>query len=86
MILKTVKPLSSQVERTKTENLKIEYSPIRIPYYEDKCIVKGAHRARPIFRIKGSKSCSPPLRFKGTDLGLSQKFCCMGCGCGCGTL
>jgi hypothetical protein len=52
MILKNEKPLSSLVERKKTEHLKIEYNPIRIPCYEDMCIIKGAYRARPIF-IRG---------------------------------
>ncbi len=52
MILKNEKPLSSLVERTKTEHLKMEHTPVRIPYYEDKSIIKGVYRDRPVFRIK----------------------------------
>jgi hypothetical protein len=37
-------------------------------------IIKGAYRARLIFRIKGSKSGSLALRFKGADSGPSAKI------------
>jgi hypothetical protein len=40
MILKNEKPLSSLVDRIKTEHLEVEYSPTRILYCEDKCIIK----------------------------------------------
>jgi hypothetical protein len=71
MILKNEKPLSSLLERTKTEHLKIEYSPIRILYCEDKYIMKRAYKTRPIFRIKGSKSGFPLFGFKEINLNSS---------------
>ena len=42
MIFKNEKPLSSLVERTEPEYLKIDYSPIRILYCKDKCIMERA--------------------------------------------
>jgi hypothetical protein len=61
--------LSSLVEKIKIEYLKIEHSLIRILYCEDKCIIKGAYRPWPIFRIKWSNSGPTLLGFKRANSG-----------------
>jgi hypothetical protein len=52
MIFKNEKPLSSLVEK-KTKHLKIEYRPIRMLYYEDKCIIKGALKLGLCLKLSG---------------------------------
>ena len=60
IILQNENPLPSLVKRQNI--VRLESHIVRTSG-----IIKGAYRARPIFRIKGSKSGSLPLGFKGID-------------------
>jgi hypothetical protein len=61
MIAQNENPLSSLMERTKTEHPRTERGLIRLAHHGDKGHSEGADRAQPIFRIEGSKSCYPTL-------------------------
>jgi len=63
MIPDNKKPLSGVLRK--------EQELSRIAHREYKWHYAGAYRAQPIFRIKESKSGSPPLAFSGVDSGSS---------------